>query len=237
MFNFLQGEIILIDKELGWTSFDVVNYLRPAIQTYTNWQLGTKTKVKLGHAGTLDPLATGLLVIVTGKQTKAISQIQNQPKTYVGSFYLGATTPSFDREFPIDQTFTMEPLTQSELQQVANQFLGSQQQVPPVYSAVHVQGKRAYTLARQNLSVNLSPKPIEIYRFVITRVSWPLVDFEIECSKGTYIRAIARDFGLALRAGAYLHSLRRVQIGPFLVSQAKKVKEFVLALKQLRLNG
>ncbi len=233
MFNFLQGETILIDKEAGWTSVDVINYLKPVVQAYTSWQLGRTIKVKLGHAGTLDPLATGLLVIATGKQTKAIPQIQNQPKTYIGTFYLGATTPSFDREFPVDQRFTLEPISQADLQQIANQFLGLQWQTPPAYSAVHYQGKRAYELARQNLPVNLSPKLIEIYRFLITRVNWPLVDFEIECSKGTYIRAIARDFGLALKAGAYLYSLRRVQIGPFTVSQAKPVKELVACLKQL----
>ncbi len=233
MWNFAQGEIILIDKEAGWTSFDVVNYLKPAIQDYTSWQLGQKTKVKLGHTGTLDPLATGLLVVATGKQTKAIPQIQNYPKTYTGTFYVGATTPSFDAEFPVDQVFALEPMTQAELQRVADRFLGWQWQTPPAYSAVHCQGKRAYELARQNLPVALSPKPIEIYRFTITQVHWPLVTFEIECSKGTYIRAIARDFGLALKAGAYLSSLRRVQIGPFTVSQAKPVKEFVACLKQL----
>lgn len=239
MFNFIEGEIILIDKELHWTSFDVVNYIKPAIQEFEERKTGKKHKIKVGHAGTLDPLATGLLIICTGKKTKDIQKIQALPKTYTGSFYIGATTPSYDKELPINQTFKTSHITESLILSTAKKLEGKQLQIPPLYSAVNINGKRAYQLARktneQNLmnenEILLYPKPVEIYRFEITKIEMPLVYFEIECSKGTYIRGIARDFGIALSSGAYLNSLRREKTGDYSVKNALKVKDFIHILK------
>lgn len=233
MFDFHNGEIILIDKEINWTSFDVVNYLKPAIQEFEEKKHSIKTKIKIGHAGTLDPLATGLLIVCTGKKTKEIQNLMNLRKTYTGTFCLGATTASFDKEQPVSETFDLSGITEEMIHAAAKSFIGKQMQVPPAFSAVKVKGKRAYELVRQNMEVELDPKPIEIYRFEITNICLPYADFEIECSKGTYIRAIARDFGKALHNGTYLESLRRTKIGEYNVNDAMKVKNFVHLLKQL----
>lgn len=239
MFNFIEGEIVLIDKELQWTSFDVIKYLQPAIREFEQKRTGIKQKVKVGHTGTLDPLATGLLVICTGKKTKEVQNIQALPKVYTGSFYIGATTPSYDSELPIDRTYDIDHITENLLLSTVQQFLGKQFQVPPLHSAININGKRSYELARKldgltaitENEMALPPKLIEIYRFEITKIELPLVYFEIECSKGTYIRSIARDFGFALKSGAYLNSLRREKVGDYSVADALKIKDFVHILK------
>jgi tRNA pseudouridine55 synthase len=233
MFNFSEGEILLIDKELNWTSFDVVNFLKPAIWSYEEKKTGVRNKIKIGHAGTLDPLATGLLIVCTGKKTKEINTIQQLPKTYTGTFYIGATTPSFDRELKVDKEYPTSHITKELILSTAKSMIGPQLQTPPIYSAVSINGVRAYQLARNNVEVVLSPKPIEIYSFEIKNINFPLVDFEVECSKGTYIRAIARDFGIKLNSGAYLHSLRRTKIGNYSVDNALPVKKFLDMLKKL----
>jgi tRNA pseudouridine55 synthase len=233
MFNFSEGEILLIDKELNWTSFDVVNFLKPAIWSYEEKKTGVRNKIKIGHAGTLDPLATGLLIVCTGKKTKEINTIQQLPKTYTGTFYIGATTPSFDRELKVDKEYPTSHITEELILSTAKSMIGPQLQTPPIYSAVSINGVRAYQLARNNIEVVLSPKKIEIYRFEIKNINFPLVDFEIDCSKGTYIRAIARDFGIKLNSGAYLHSLRRTKIGNYSVDNALPVKKFLDILKKL----
>jgi tRNA pseudouridine55 synthase len=233
MFDFANGEILLIDKELNWSSFDVVNFLRPAIWNYEEKKSGLKNKIKVGHAGTLDPLATGLLIVFTGKKTKEINTIQQLPKTYTGTFYIGATTPSFDRELKVDKEYPTSHITEELILSTAKSMIGPQLQTPPIYSAVSINGVRAYQLARNNIEVVLRPKQIEIYRFEIKNINFPLVDFEIDCSKGTYIRAIARDFGIKLNSGAYLHSLRRTKIGNYSVDNALPVKKFLDMLKKL----
>lgn len=197
------GGTILIDKPLEWTSFDVVKKIRNA----------TKVK-KIGHAGTLDPLATGLLILCFGKHTKKIESIQAQEKVYTGIFQLGKTTPSFDLETAIDGEFDTSTISQEKINEVLPQFIGSIQQTPPIYSAVKIDGKRAYTYARNNEEVKINPKTIEIYEFKAD-LSGTELHFYIRCSKGTYIRSIARDIGNTLGCGAYLSALRREKIGNF----------------------
>jgi tRNA pseudouridine55 synthase len=213
--DFEEGKIILIDKPYKWTSFDVVNKIK--------WQLvhrlGFK-KVKIGHAGTLDPLATGLLLICTGKFTKRIEEFQAKEKEYTGTFVLGATTPCFDLEKSIDGHFPIEHITDVKILETAYSFIGEQQQIPPVFSAVKIDGKRAYEYARKNEDVEIKSKTITISEFQITRIEMPEVDFRIVCSKGTYIRSIARDFGQKLESGAYLSALRRTRIGEFRIEDA-----------------
>ncbi|MCL2683522.1 MAG: tRNA pseudouridine(55) synthase TruB [Bacteroidales bacterium] len=209
---FEEGQVLLIDKPYGWTSFQVVNKLKWKIRhTYK------LSKLKIGHAGTLDPLATGLLIVCTGKFTKRIEEFQAQEKEYTGTFVLGATTPCYDMEKSVDRTFPTNHITEQLILETAEKFVGEQLQIPPIFSAVKIDGKRAYDYARQEQDVEIKAKPILIKTFEITRIAIPEVDFRIVCSKGTYIRAIARDFGEALRSGAYLSALRRTRIGNFLV--------------------
>ncbi|RIV70691.1 tRNA pseudouridine(55) synthase TruB [Flagellimonas aequoris] len=213
--DFLNGQIILIDKPLEWTSFQAVNALKWAIRKKFNLK-----KLKIGHAGTLDPLATGLLVICTGKFTKKIPELQGQIKEYTGTFTLGATTPSYDLETDVDQIFPTEHLTETSIRNVPNQFLGQIEQVPPVFSALKKDGKRLYELARKGEQVEVQARKIEILEFEITRIDLPEVDFRVVCSKGTYIRSLAHDFGKALGSGAYLSALRRTKIGDYNVNNA-----------------
>lgn len=213
--DFLSGQIILIDKPLEWTSFQAVNALKWAIRKKFNLK-----KLKIGHAGTLDPLATGLLVICTGKFTKKIPELQGQIKEYTGTFTLGASTPSYDLETEVDQTFPTEHLTETSIRNVPNQFLGEIEQVPPVFSALKKDGKRLYELARKGEEVEVQARKIEILEFEITRIDLPEVDFRVVCSKGTYIRSLAHDFGKALDSGAYLSALRRTKIGDYNVNNA-----------------
>ncbi len=220
--NFVSGEIILIDKPLKWTSFNAVSKIKYQIKNHSSFIKDEllKIKPKVGHAGTLDPLATGLLIICTGKKTKEIETFQNQKKIYSGKFLLGATTPCFDLEKEIDKTFPIAHITNEKILTLAKEFIGKQNQVPPTFSAIWVNGKRAYELAREGVVVELKSRIIEIEDFVITKIEMPLVSFRITCSKGTYIRSIARDFGVALNSGAHLVELRREAIGPFNVKDA-----------------
>lgn len=208
------GCALLLDKPYGWTSFDVVGKVRG----WAKRQCGKK--IKVGHAGTLDPLATGLLIVCTGKFTKRIEEFQAQEKEYTGTFVLGSTTPSYDLETAVVPGGPYTHLTPADLQAAAERLSGPQQQVPPVFSAVKIGGKKAYEYARKDKEVVLQPKPIHIYTFELTRMALPEVDFRIVCSKGTYIRSLARDFGELLGCGAHLSALRRTRIGAFDVREA-----------------
>lgn len=207
-------DVLTFDKPYKCTSFDIVGKVRRMVQRQAN------RKVKVGHAGTLDPLATGLLIICVGKMTKQIESIQTQEKEYTGTIKVGATTPSFDLEHPIDQEFPYEHITREMAESAAQSFIGDIQQVPPVFSAVKLAGRRAYELAREGEEAPLAAKNISIYEFEITRFELPEIDFRIRCSKGTYIRAIARDFGAALQSGGHLTALRRTRVGDYKVSEA-----------------
>jgi tRNA pseudouridine55 synthase len=226
-YNFHQGEIILIDKPLTWSSFQAVNKIKHCIKFHPSLMVDAqKVKPKVGHAGTLDPLATGLLIVCTGKKTKEINTFMDLTKEYTGTFFIGATTPCFDLEKPIDYTFPIAHITNDMLMETVKQFTGEQLQVPPLFSAVMVNGKRAYNLAREGKEVELKARPIHIFEFELTEMALPSVSFRIVCSKGTYIRSIARDFGLSLQSGAHLTALRRTKIGEFDVNNAVSPVEF-----------
>ena len=219
-YNFPEGEILLIDKPASWTSFDVVNKIRYMIKHH----LGIR-KIKVGHAGTLDPLATGLLIVCTGKATKQISGLTGMDKEYTGTFYLGATTPSYDRETAIDQTYNIDHISANLIQDTAKKFLGTIEQIPPAFSAVRIDGMRAYKKARKQEDVKLSPRQVDIYEFEITRAGVPETSFRVLCSKGTYIRSLAYDFGKSLNSGAYLSSLCRTRIGNFSIEDAISIQD------------
>ena len=220
-YNYVSGEIILVNKPYKWTSFNAVSKIKHQLKNHPSLAFENRfLKPKVGHAGTLDPLATGLLVICTGKKTKIIEQIQAQEKEYSGTFYIGATTPCFDLEKEIDARYPTEHITLEFLQNTVSTFLGKQQQTPPLFSAVKVKGERAYDIARRGEEVILKSKEIEIKTFELTRIDFPEVDFKIVCTKGTYIRSIARDLGIALSSGAHLISLCRERIGDYLLKDA-----------------
>lgn len=226
-YNFYTGEVLLIDKPYTWSSFQAVNKIKHAIKQHPSLlHDGVKTKAKVGHAGTLDPLATGLLIVCTGKKTKTINELMGMEKEYTGTFYIGATTPCFDLEKPVDKEYSIKHITDTLLLETAESFIGNQEQVPPVFSAVMVNGKRAYELAREGKEIELKPKQINIKEFEITRIALPEVDFRVVCSKGTYIRSLARDFGLAMTSGAYLLSLCRKRIGDYSLQNAVTPLEF-----------
>lgn len=206
--NFLQGETLYIDKPLGWTSFDAVKRLRGSLSR----RLGVK-KIKVGHAGTLDPLATGVMILCTGKATKRIDELQAGIKEYVATMALGATTPSFDLETEIDATYPVNHITRELVEEVLDKFKGRIEQVPPTYSACKVDGKRAYELARKGKDVDLKPKILVIDEIELLDYRQDSITLRIVCSKGTYIRALARDIGLALHSGAHLTALRRTRVG------------------------
>jgi tRNA pseudouridine55 synthase len=214
--EFNAGKVLLINKPLEWTSFDVVNKLRYV----------TRAK-KVGHAGTLDPLATGLVIICTGKFTKRIDEFQAQEKEYTGTITLGATRPSYDMETEINQEFPTDHITEELIHETTKQFTGIIEQVPPAYSAVKVGGKRSYKVAREGKTLELKTRQIEIATFEITGIEMPNVHFRVVCSKGTYIRSLAYDFGKSLNSGAYLSALCRTRIGKFLLKDAEEVSEFV----------
>jgi len=223
--DFQSGQILLIDKPLHWTSFQVVNKLR--------WELKQKFKLKnlkVGHAGTLDPLATGLLIICTGKMTKQIDTFQAQIKEYTGTMVLGSTTPSYDLETEIDNTFPTDHITPQLIEETTKQFIGDIQQYPPVFSAIKKDGKRLYEFARAGEEVEIKARQISIEQFEITNVDGLNLDFRIVCSKGTYIRSLAHDFGKALGSGAHLSALRRTKIGDFNVAHAVTVVDFIVSL-------
>lgn len=236
MYDFYQGEIILINKPYGWTSFQAVNKLKYGLKRHPSLFIDNKfVHLKIGHAGTLDPLATGLLIVCTGKKTKQIQTFQDLPKEYTGTFFIGATTPCFDLEKPVDATFPTEHITEELLLQKVKQFTGPQLQTPPLFSAVMVNGERAYELARKGETAELKAKPIQIFEFEITRFALPEVDFRIVCSKGTYIRSIARDLGLALNSGAHLTRLCRTKIGDFSLENALEPVEYLSRFAEI--NG
>jgi tRNA pseudouridine55 synthase len=226
-YDFYTGEILLIDKPYTWSSFQAVNKLKYAIKHHASLLVdGVRVKPKIGHAGTLDPLATGLLIVCTGKKTKSINELMGMDKEYTGTFYLGATTPCYDLEKPIDHTFPTGHITNEMIHDTAKHFIGVQQQVPPLFSAIMVDGKRAYELARAGVETELKSREIELCEFEITGIRLPEVDFRIVCSKGTYIRSIARDFGLALNSGAHLVKLCRTRIGPYQLKDALSPQQF-----------
>jgi tRNA pseudouridine55 synthase len=221
------GQVLLIDKPLTWTSFQVVNKLRWEIRQRFNIK-----KIKVGHAGTLDPLATGLLIICTGKQTKQIDTYQGQVKEYTGTFTLGGTTPSYDLETEINNTFPTAHITEELLHETTKQFVGEIQQKPPIFSAIKKDGKRLYELARKGETTEINERTVTVSAFEITKINLPEVGFRIICSKGTYIRSIAFDYGKALNSGGHLSALRRTKIGNFSVDNALSVEVFINNLKE-----
>lgn len=214
--DFENGEVILINKPLRWTSFDVVAKIRGALRVK-----------KVGHAGTLDPLATGLLILCTGKKTKEIELYQGQEKEYTGTFRLGVTTESYDLERPVNATFPVEHITEQAIHAVVQQFTGKITQFPPPHSAVKIDGKRAYKLARKGKDVAIKARDVEVSAFEITHIQFPVVSFRIVCSKGTYIRSLAHDFGKALQSGACLESLTRTRIGNFKLEESMELSAFL----------
>ena len=224
--DYKNGQVLLIDKPLKWTSFQVVNKLRWEIRQRFNIK-----KIKVGHAGTLDPLATGLLIICTGKKTKEINIYQGQIKEYTGTFTLGATTPSYDLETEVDNTFLTDHITEELLHETTKQFIGEFQQKPPIFSAIKKDGKRLYELARKGETTEIKSRTVTISEFEITKINLPEVEFRVVCSKGTYIRSLAYDFGLALNSGAHLSALRRTKIGDFSVEKGVSIEDFISNLK------
>ncbi|MGB1041996.1 MAG: tRNA pseudouridine(55) synthase TruB [Tenacibaculum sp.] len=224
--DYKNGQILLIDKPLEWTSFQVVNKLR--------WHIRKRfdiKKIKVGHAGTLDPLATGLLIICTGKQTKNINEYQGQIKEYTGTITLGETTPSYDLETEVNETFSTAHITEEMIHETTKQFVGTIQQKPPIFSAIKKEGKRLYELARKGETTEIKSREITISEFEITKIEDLKVDFRVVCSKGTYIRSLAYDFGIALNSGAHLSALRRTKIGDFPVDNALSVDDFIKSLE------
>jgi tRNA pseudouridine55 synthase len=231
-FDFRAGEVILINKPLTWTSFQVVNKLKYSIKNHSSLsENGKRIQPKIGHAGTLDPLATGLLIVCTGKQTKNINLYQAREKEYTGTFFIGATTPCFDLEKPVDATFPTDHITDEMIQEATKQFTGTIMQIPPLFSAVKVDGKRAYDIARAGKTAEIKPKEISISVFEITRIALPEVDFRVVCSKGTYIRSLARDFGEALQSGAHLTALCRTRIGEYRLESAQTIEQFIASVQ------
>jgi tRNA pseudouridine55 synthase len=220
--DYKNGQVLLIDKPLEWTSFQVVNKLRWHIRKKFNIK-----KIKVGHAGTLDPLATGLLIMGTGKFTKKIEEYQGQIKEYIGELSLGATTPSYDLETAIDKTFPVSHLTDELIIETAKKFVGEIDQKPPIFSAIKKEGKRLYELAREGKTTTIKSRKITVSTFEITKINLPVVNFKVVCSKGTYIRSLAYDFGIALNSGAHLSGLRRTKIGNFSVDGALQPLDYI----------
>lgn len=223
--DFKNGQVLLIDKPLTWTSFQVVNKLRWHIRRQFNLK-----KIKVGHAGTLDPLATGLLIICTGKFTKKINEYQGQEKEYTGEITLGATTPSYDLETEINATFSTKHITDELIYSTSKKFIGNLEQKPPIFSALKKDGKRLYELAREGKTTEIKLRKITISTFEITKIDLPIINFRVVCSKGTYIRSLAYDFGKALNSGAHLSALRRTKIGDFKVENSQGIDEFIASL-------
>lgn len=220
--DFNGGAMLLVDKPQGWTSFDVVNKIRGRLKS----RLGLKN-IKVGHAGTLDPMATGLLIVCTGKSTKNIDEYMGLPKAYTGTLTLGATTPSYDAETEPDEVFPTEHITPELIEQARLKFVGNIEQVPPMFSAIKVDGQPLYKKARKGETIAIQPRNVLVSSFDITRIALPVVDFEVHCSKGTYIRSLAHDLGKALGSGAYLSALRRTAIGPYKVEDALQVEDWI----------
>lgn len=227
-FDFQNGELLLVDKPLTWTSFDVVGKIRNSTRI---------KKIKVGHAGTLDPLATGLLIVCTGKLTKKVDEFLAEEKEYTGTITLGATTPSYDLETEVNHTFPTNHITNEMLLEVAKTFEGEIEQVSPVYSALRIDGERAYHKARRGEEVKMKSRKVTIDAFEITNIEMPIVTFRIVCSKGTYIRSIAHDFGKKLDSGGYLSSLRRTRSGAFKIEDAWNLEELVAKIKTERIEA
>ena len=225
---FLNGQVLLIDKPLHFTSFQAVNKLKYALIN----KAGLPKKFKIGHAGTLDPLASGLLLVCTGKFTKRISELQGQAKEYTGTFFIGATTPSYDLETEIDKTFPTDHIDETLIHETVKQFLGEIDQIPPVFSAIKKDGVRLYEHARAGETVEIASRKTTIHEFEITRIALPEIDFRVVCSKGTYIRSLAFDFGKAMKSGSHLTVLRRTKIGNYNVADAINVNDFEATLIQ-----
>ena len=224
--DYLEGQILLIDKPLKWSSFQAVNKLKYILKR----KYDLPKKFKIGHAGTLDPLATGLLIICTGKYTKRIAEIQGQAKEYTGTFTVGATTPSYDLETEIDAIFSTEYITAELIDETLKQFIGEIDQKPPIFSAIKKDGKRLYEHARAGEEVEIASRKTTVHEFEITRIELPEIDFRVVCSKGTYIRSLAFDFGKALNSGAYLSLLRRTKIGDYTVDDGIAPEDFEKSL-------
>lgn len=218
----LNGQVILIDKPLTWSSFQAVNKLKYSIKR----RFDLPKKFKIGHAGTLDPLASGLLIICTGKFTKKITEIQAQPKEYTGTFFIGATTPSYDLETEIDQTYPISHIDDALIHKTVAQFIGEIDQKPPLFSAIKKDGVRLYEHARAGIEVEIASRKTTIYEFEITRIALPEIDFRVVCSKGTYIRSLAYDFGKTMESGSHLTVLRRTKIGDYNVDNALTPENF-----------
>lgn len=225
VFNFTEGEVLIINKPYNWTSFDVVGKLRNSFKPL---------KLKVGHAGTLDPLATGLLILCTGKLTKQIETYQAEEKEYTGSFTLGATTPSYDLETEIDQTFDISAITENAILENCRHFIGDLEQYPPAHSAIKVGGERLYRKARRGEDVELPARKVTITEFEITRIALPEVDFRVVCGKGTYIRSLANDFGKKLNNGAFLSKLRRTRSGNFKIENSFEIMELVNHIREIK---
>ena len=225
--DFESGVVLLINKEINWTSFDVVKKIKNLLKEKFRFK-----KIKVGHAGTLDPLATGLLVICTGKSTKMISEIQNQKKEYTGELTMGATTPSYDLETEIDHRYDISNISEKDISSKTKLFIGEVSQKPPIFSAIKVKGERLYEKARRGEKINIKKRKITVYNFKLTEILLPKIHFIIECSKGTYIRSIAHDFGKSLNNGAHLNKLIRTKIGEFDLKDAKSIIEFENELNQ-----
>jgi tRNA pseudouridine55 synthase len=225
--DFLSGTMLLVDKPAHWTSFDVVNKIRYLLRK--RYQL---KKIKVGHAGTLDPLATGLLIICTGKWTKKISEYQDQHKKYEGMMILGGRTASYDAETGIEESFSIDHINQETIYNNVSQFIGKTEQYPPMYSAIKYDGVPLYKRARKGQAVELKKRPVEIFNFRITGIELPKVNFNVHCSKGTYIRSLVHDFGISLHNGAYLKTLRRTAIGPYSVDDAWSMSSLIEELEK-----
>jgi len=227
--RYQQGEILLIDKPFGWSSFQTVNKIKYTLKRKYN----LPKSFKIGHAGTLDPLATGLLIIATGKFTKRISELQTMSKEYCATIRVGATTPSYDLETQIDKIYPFEHITKDQIQKTATHFVGEIEQKPPIFSAIKKDGKRLYQHARKGEEIEIASRTITIYELEINKIALPEIDFKVKCSKGTYIRSLAYDFGFALNSGAYLSALRRTKIGDFSVENAIKIEDFETEISTL----
>lgn len=225
--DYLKGEVLLVNKPLDWTSFDVVNKIRYKLK----YRLNVK-KIKVGHAGTLDPMASGLLILCTGKFTKQLESYQGMPKEYTGTIRFGATTPSYDQETEVDGTYPFDHITPKKLEKVKKKFLGPIEQIPPVFSAIKVDGQPLYKKARKGQEVEVKPRPVTIYELEFTRFELPEVDFRVRCSKGTYIRSLAHDIGKALESGAYLGGLCRTKIGEYDLSKAWELEDLVKHIEE-----
>lgn len=226
-FDFENGELILVDKPLTWTSFDVVGKIRNATRI---------KKIKVGHAGTLDPLATGLLIICTGKLTKKVDEFLAEEKEYTGTITLGASTPSYDLETEINNTYPVDHITNEMIYEAAKTFEGEIEQVSPLYSALKIEGERAYHKARRGEEIKMKARKVRIEVFEITKIEMPLIHFRIVCSKGTYIRSIAHDFGKLLHSGSHLSSLRRTRSGNFNIEDAWNLEELIQKIKSERIE-